>query len=131
MDALVELYGGTIYAMVKQGAFKWTCFRKNEILSLVNNYFKVNPSRSGKKVRLDMVNKFYELRGQHAHNATPNSVLGKVWKNYAIKWNQVVGSPLKKNRLIRLIIDIEYFGFLGWQRDGPFSLNWKVFRFLF
>jgi hypothetical protein len=87
LDALVELYGGTIYAMVKQGAFKWTCFRKNEILSLVNNYFKVNPSRSGKKVRLDMVNKFYELRGQHAHNATPNSVLGKVWKNYAIKWS--------------------------------------------
>jgi hypothetical protein len=34
LDALVELYGGKIYAMVKQGAFKLTCFRKNEILSL-------------------------------------------------------------------------------------------------
>lgn len=91
LDALVELYGGTIYAMSKEGAFKWTCYKKKEILSLVNNYFKVNPSRSEKLVRLNMVNKFYELRGQHAHSATPNSVLGKVWKNYTIKWNQVVG----------------------------------------
>ena len=28
LDALVELYGGKIYTMVKQGAFKWTCYRK-------------------------------------------------------------------------------------------------------
>ena len=90
LDALVELYGGNIYVMAKVGAFKWTCYRKNEILSLVKNYFKVNPSRSEKRVRLNMANKFYELRGQHAHSATPNSVLGKVWQNYTIKWNQVV-----------------------------------------
>ena len=90
LDALVELYGGTIYIMVKQGAFKWTCYKKNEILFLVNNYFKVNPSRSEKRVRLNMVEKFYELRKLHAHSATPNSVLGKVWKNFTVKWNQVV-----------------------------------------
>ena len=34
LDALVELYGGTIYPMVKVGAFKWTCFRKDEVLYL-------------------------------------------------------------------------------------------------
>lgn len=90
LSALVELYGGSIYVMVKQGAFKWTCYRKNDILSLANNYFKVNPSRSEKRVRLNMVNKFYELRRLHAHSATPNSVLGKVWKNFTIKWNEVV-----------------------------------------
>ncbi len=90
LDALVELYGGNIYVMAKEGAFKLTCYRKNDILSLVNNYFKVNPSRSEKRVRLNMVNKFYELRRQHAHSATPNSVLGKVWKNFTIKWNNVV-----------------------------------------
>ncbi len=90
LDALVELYGGQIYTMAKLGAFKWTCFRKREILSLVNSYFKVNPSRSEKRVRLNMANKFYELRQLHAHKATPNSVLGKVWKNFLVKWNQVV-----------------------------------------
>lgn len=76
--------------MTKLGAFKWTCYRKSEILSLVNNYFKVYPSRSEKRVRLNMINKFYELRVLHAHTATPNSVLGKAWKNFSIKWNQVV-----------------------------------------
>jgi len=89
LDALVVLYGGTIYPMVKVGAFKWTCFRKAEVLSLVNVYFKANPCRSEKRVRLNMVNKFYELRGLHAHKATPDSVLGKAWKNFTVKWDNV------------------------------------------
>ena len=90
LDALVELYGGKIYTMAKVGAFKWTCYRKDEILKLVNDYFKINPSRSEKRVRLHMVNKFYELRVLHAHNATPASVAGKSWKNFMIKWDKIV-----------------------------------------
>ena len=94
LDALVELYGGKIYTMAKVGAFKWTCYRKDEILKLVNDYFKVNPSRSEKRVRLHMVNKFYELRVLHAHNATPNSVLGKSWKNFMVKWDKIVSNKV-------------------------------------
>ena len=94
LDALVELYGGKIYTMAKVGAFKWTCYRKDDILKLVNDYFKVNPSRSEKRVRLHMVNKFYELRVLHAHNATPNSVLGKSWKNFMIKWDKIVSNKV-------------------------------------
>lgn len=93
LDPLVELYGGKIFVMAKQGAFKWTCYKKNEILSLVNDYFKVNPSRSEKLVRLNMANKFYELRQLHAHKATPNSVLGKAWKFYQVKWNKIIDKP--------------------------------------
>lgn len=33
LDDLVKLDGGKIYVMAKQGAFKWTCFRKNSFLS--------------------------------------------------------------------------------------------------
>lgn len=90
LEALVELYGGTIYPMVKQEAFKWTCFKKKEVLSLVNDYFKVNPCRSEKIMRINMVNKFYELRNLHAHKALPNSDLGKAWKHYLIQWNSLV-----------------------------------------
>lgn len=90
LDDLVKLYGGQIYVMAKQGAFKWTCFRKNEIISLVNDYFKINPCRSEKLVRLNIVEKFYELRKLHAHSARPDTVLGKAWKNYLVKWNSVV-----------------------------------------
>jgi hypothetical protein len=39
-----------------------------------------------------MVDKFYELRKLHAHNASANSVLGKAWKHYLVKWNSVVSS---------------------------------------
>lgn len=90
LEALVKFYGGTIYPMVKQEAFKWTCFKKKEVLSLVNDYFKVNPCRSKKLVRIHMVNKFFELRKLHAHKATPNSDLGKAWKHYLIEWNSFI-----------------------------------------
>lgn len=90
LEALVELYGGTIYPMIKQGAFKWTCLKKTEVLNLVNNYFKFNPCRSEKMVRINMVDKFYELRKLHAHNGSGNSVLGKTWKHFLIKWNSIV-----------------------------------------
>ena len=87
LEALVELYGGTIYPMVKQEAFKWTCYKKKEVLALVNDYFKVNPCRSEKMRRISMVNDFYKLRNLHAHSAPVSSDLGKAWKYYMIKWN--------------------------------------------
>lgn len=90
LEALVKLYGGTIYPMVKQGAFKWTCYKKKEVLSLINNYFKINPCRTEKMIRINMVDKFYELKKLHAHNASVNSVLGKTWKHYLIKWNSIL-----------------------------------------
>ena len=62
LEALVELYGGSIYPMIKQEAFKWTCFKTQEILFLVNNYFKINPCKSYKMVRINMVYKFYEFK---------------------------------------------------------------------
>lgn len=90
LDILTQLYGGTIYPMVKQGAFKWTCFKKKEVLSLVDNYFLVNPCRSEKMKRIFLVQKFYELRKLHAHSALPNSDLGKAWKHFLIKWNSLL-----------------------------------------
>lgn len=94
LDTLVKLYGGTIYPMIKQEAFKWTCYKKTEVLSLVNEYFKINPCRSEKMIRISMVHKFYELRKLHAHRASSESVLGKAWKHYIIKWNSIISYKL-------------------------------------
>lgn len=90
LEALVDLYGGQIYPQVKKNAFKWTCFRKSEILSLVDNYFKVNPCRSDKLTRLTMAKKFYELKQLHAHKASTNSDLGKAWKYFLVKWESLI-----------------------------------------
>lgn len=85
LDNLVSLYGGTIYPMVKQGAFKWTVFRKDDISKLLT-YFEINPSRSAKQKRLKLLKKYYELRKLKAHLASSNSLLGKNWKNFLKKW---------------------------------------------
>ena len=85
LDNLVSLYGGTIHPMVKQGAFKWTVFRKDEISKLLT-YFEINPSRSAKHKRLKLLIKYYELRKLKAHLASSNSLLGKIWKNFIKKW---------------------------------------------
>lgn len=68
--------------------------KKKEVLSLVNDYFKVNPCRSEKLTRLNMVNRFYELRRLHAHSASPNSDLGKAWKHYLVKWNSLLDKDI-------------------------------------
>ena len=86
----IENLSYLLYPMIKQEALKWNCYKKKEVLALVNDYFKVNPCRSEKSMRINMVNKLYELRNLHAHKALPNSVLGKAWKHYLIQWNSLV-----------------------------------------
>ena len=85
LDSLVSLYGGTIYPMVKQEAFKWTVFRKDEIADLLT-YFENNPSRSAKMKRLKLLQKYYELKTLKAHLASSNTLLGKSWKNFLKNW---------------------------------------------
>lgn len=87
LEALVQLYGGKIYPLVKKEAFKWTLFSIKEISPLVNDYFKVNPCRSEKRSRIVMVPKLFELRQLRAIKASPNSDLGKAWKHFLVKWN--------------------------------------------
>lgn len=85
LDDLVNLYGGTIYPMVKVGAFKWTVFRKDDITKLLE-YFNLNPSKSAKQKRLKLLDKYYSLRSKKAHLASPNSLLTKNWKIFLKDW---------------------------------------------
>jgi hypothetical protein len=85
LDPLVKLYGGTIYPMVKVGAFKWTVFRKDDILNLLN-YFEDYPLRSDKHKRIKLIFKYNELRKLKAHKASDISPLGKAWNRFLKKW---------------------------------------------
>ena len=71
--------------MVKEGAFKWTVYKKDKIIKLLE-YFKINPSRSAKNKRLELLINYYELRNLKAHIATSNSLLGKSWKKFIKNW---------------------------------------------
>lgn len=85
LDDLVNLYGGTIYPMVKVGAFKWTAFRKDDIARLIE-YFNINPSKSAKQKRLKLLDKYYNFISQKAHLASPNSLLSKNWNKFLKDW---------------------------------------------
>ena len=86
LDPLKELYGGNIYLSKGPDHFKWVMFRKNEIIKLLN-YFKLYKPKSGKLARINLIPKYYELRDLGAHKASANTILGKAWKQFLVKWD--------------------------------------------
>ena len=87
LDPLVKLYGGNIYIQSKLGYFKWTVYKKDEIINLLN-YFKINPLRSPKQIRISLIPDFYYLIKLGAHRASNNSLLKKLWIKFENKWNK-------------------------------------------
>jgi cytochrome c/quinol oxidase subunit I/LAGLIDADG DNA endonuclease family protein len=84
LQPLVELYGGNIY--IDRGSsqsFKWYITKREDILNLIE-YFKSNPSRSAKKVRLHLIPKYYALKDLKANKA---SLLIKEEINLYKSWN--------------------------------------------
>lgn len=50
LDILVPVYGGVVWSSNKNStAFKWTVSKKNDVLSLIDNYFHWNNCVSAKK----------------------------------------------------------------------------------
>ena len=79
LDILVEVYGGEIYPMgVNKPAFKWTVFRKADVLNLIDNYFHTNGCVSAKNKRFGLVKEFYRLSELGATKTTLDSPLGKT-----------------------------------------------------
>lgn len=85
LTPLVELYGGYVYVDNRSTSFKWYITKKEDILKLID-YFKKHPSRSAKNKRLHLVIKYYELKALKAHNAPPETILGKSWEIFYNKW---------------------------------------------
>ena len=85
LDLLVDLYGGTVY--IQKESFKWTIYKKQEIIKLLD-YFTICPSRSAKNNRLKSIKRYLELRELKAHLASNNSILGKAWKKFLLKWDK-------------------------------------------
>lgn len=89
LDPLVDLYGGTIYTMTKVNAFKWTVFKKEEVLKLVE-YFLACPLRSKKMVRVRLIVQIYDALHISAHKAPSFCVKTQTWNRIIKKWSQVV-----------------------------------------
>lgn len=100
IDKLVPVYGGKVYVNEgsKCSAAKWVVWRKDDVISLVLNYFRENPCQSAKIKRIHAVETYHRLRRLGAHKETMNSVIGKRWNRFIKKWESYE---------------------LVWKRDGP------------
>jgi LAGLIDADG endonuclease len=85
LNLLPDLYGGSVH--IQKNSFKWVVYKKAEIITLLD-YFKVCPSRSAKHNRLKSINKYHKLRELKAHLSPENSILGKAWKKFLLKWDK-------------------------------------------
>ena len=87
LDILVAVYGGVVRSSNKNAtAFKWTVSKKNEVLSLIDNYFHWNNCISAKNKKFGMVKQFYHLSSIGALNAPEDSVLGKSFLQIVDRW---------------------------------------------
>lgn len=66
LDPLINLYGGKIYILNSKEAFKYTIFRKKEVLNLVDDYFSKYPLKSSKVRKFNLIKNFY-LLVDHRH----------------------------------------------------------------
>ena len=90
LDKLVPVYGGVVRAHwlsnKNASAFKWTVSKKNDILSLIDNYFHWNNCVSAKNKKFGLVKQFYYLSSIGALKAPIDSVLGKSFTQFVNRW---------------------------------------------
>lgn len=88
LNFICSIYGGKVYtANADHTAYKWTIYRKNDVVNLVDSYFYNNPCVSAKRNRFEMVKSFYTLCSQGAMKAFPESILGIAMEDFLLKWN--------------------------------------------
>lgn len=69
LEPLVSLYGGRIDILSpKIEAFKYVIYRKNELFSLIDNYFSKYPLKTEKFKRVCLIKQFYDLRAYSNKN---------------------------------------------------------------
>jgi hypothetical protein len=62
LEPLQHLYNGRIFLSSKVDAFKYCIYRKDEVLKLVDDYFKHFPLKSSKALRIKLIKDFYLLK---------------------------------------------------------------------
>lgn len=95
LDLFSKIYGGRVYASdANKTAFKWVVYRKEEVLGLVDKYFKLNPCVSAKNDLLCLVKEFYYLASMGAFKSTKDPFLIKSVIQFEEKWCKI-SKPFK------------------------------------
>ena len=90
LEPLQNLYGGKIYIDYTKGeAFKYTIFRKIEVLKLVDVYFNNFPLKSSKALKINLIKDFYILQQYRKLNVKNISEFNQ-WIQFKNKWDKIV-----------------------------------------
>ncbi|CAE6533722.1 intron-encoded DNA endonuclease aI4 (mitochondrion) [Saccharomyces cerevisiae PE-2] len=82
-----NILGGNIYFDKSQnGYYKWSIQSKDMVLNFINDYIKMNPSRTTKMNKLYLSKEFYNLKELKAYNKSSDSMQYKAWLNFENKW---------------------------------------------
>lgn len=82
-----NILGGNIYFDKSQnGYYKWSIQSKDIVLNFINDYIKINPSRTLKINKLYLSKEFYNLKELKAYNKSSDSIQYKAWLNFENKW---------------------------------------------
>ena len=88
LEPLQKLYGGKINIISSKGeVFKYTIFRKNEVLNLVDDYLKKYPLKSGKTERINLIKDFYHLSEHRFLNVNKIDKFNQ-WISFKDKWDK-------------------------------------------
>ena len=89
LEPLISLYGGRIDILSpKIEAFKYVVYRKNELFSLIDNYFSNYPLKTEKSKRIHLIKHFYDLRTfSNSENIYDISKLN-AWVIFKDKWEK-------------------------------------------
>jgi hypothetical protein len=68
LEPLQKLYAGRIKIIKSKEAFQYSIYRKQEILNLVDDYFKEFPLKSSKASKVKLIRKFYLLSEERGLN---------------------------------------------------------------
>lgn len=96
LEKIAQIYGGKIYSSnSKKTAYKWTLNKKNDVLNIYNNYFKVNECISAKNLKFKLITDFYYLSSSGALNFKTDSNLNKdlyEFVPWAENWKKINNS---------------------------------------
>nr|YP_009355404.1 LAGLIDADG homing endonuclease-like protein [Coccocarpia palmicola]ARB49958.1 LAGLIDADG homing endonuclease-like protein [Coccocarpia palmicola] len=87
LDPLNKLFMGRVKILNSKDAFKYSIFRKNEILDLIDNYFSKYPLISNKAHKLKIIKDFYLYNNYKEELNKPDKLY--KWINFKNKWDKL------------------------------------------
>jgi NADH:ubiquinone oxidoreductase subunit 4 (subunit M) len=80
---LMYMYGGNIEIDSKADTFKYTIYKKKEVINLIDNYFSIHPLKTKLESRVSLIKQFYLIT-----DSKNNTKTLKEWVSFKEKWDK-------------------------------------------